>query len=108
MDNQTCSECETEFDLDKSGLVGPDGIVVCGDICAEKAARNRGTVAVIHQAGEHPEITREQGIAMIRHLQQFGGPEESEEESGAGWDAMTVQDKIITQNAYKATGGPDL
>ncbi len=48
MDKQSCSVCKKRFDLDKTGLVGPGGVVVCSAKCAEKSAKSRGNSCTVH------------------------------------------------------------
>ncbi len=48
MDIRNCAVCTTEFDLDTSGLEGPNEVVVCGTECAKKSASSRGSECVVH------------------------------------------------------------
>jgi len=47
-DIRRCAVCHVEFDLDQSGLEGPNDVVVCGVVCAKKSATSRGNEYVIH------------------------------------------------------------
>jgi hypothetical protein len=48
MDTRKCAVCEVEFDFDKTGLQGPNGVLVCGTECAKKSAASRGHKHAIH------------------------------------------------------------
>lgn len=75
MDLQKCSVCNVEFDLDTSGLEGPDNVIVCGNECAKKKAASRGNKFVIHdKKGDVVETDLEPGEVVEIDLESDDKP----------------------------------
>ena len=67
-DLQNCIICQTEFDFDTSGLLGPDNSIVCSNNCAKICAAIKGNNIVIHDKdGNVVETDLKDGDKPRRH-----------------------------------------